>query len=85
MVVSRDAVLTIPAETTLIVPSLTNGALNLTWPASQTGFRVQSQTNPPGAGLTTNWQTVANSNTTNQLTIPVDASNGSVFFRLVYP
>jgi hypothetical protein len=33
----------------------------------------------------TNWVTVAASNSTNRMNIPISATNGSVFFRLVYP
>ena len=82
---SSNATLTIPAQPTSITPSVGNGVINLAWPATQTGYRLLAQTNPPGVGLTTNWQPVANSNNTNQMTIPVIPSNGSVFFRLVYP
>ena len=38
-------------------------------------------TNEPQA----NWSTVAGSTTTNRVILPVDAANGSVFFRMVYP
>ena len=82
---SSNATLTIPAQPTSITPSVGNGVINLAWPATQTGYRLLAQTNPPGVGLTTNWQPVANSNNTNQMTMPVIPGNGSVFFRLVYP
>ncbi|MFO1488382.1 MAG: pectinesterase family protein [Verrucomicrobiota bacterium] len=82
---SSNAVLTIPALPTSITPTFTNGAMSLFWPASQTGFRLLAQTNPPGVGLTTNWQPYGNSNSTNQVSVPTGSTNGSVFFRLVYP
>jgi pectin methylesterase-like acyl-CoA thioesterase len=85
VVTSSNASLAIPAEPTSITSSMANGGLNFSWPASQTGYRLIGQTNPPGAGLTTNWQPVVNSNTTNQITIPINPGSGSVFFRLVYP
>ena len=86
MLTSSNATLTIPAQpTTSITPKMTNGVINLQWPSNQTGFRLLAQTNPAGMGLTTNWLPVANSNTTNQLTVPVNPTNGSVFFRLAYP
>jgi hypothetical protein len=84
-VASSNATITIPAQPTSLTPTFTNGALNLSWPATQTGSRLLAQTNPPGVGLTTNWQAVANSNTTNQVAIPVNLTSGSAFFRLVYP
>jgi hypothetical protein len=85
LVTSTNATLTVPAQPATLRPSVTNGALNLSWPTDRIGSRLLAQTNPPGVGLTTNWQTVANSNATNQITIPLIATNGSAFFRLVYP
>jgi len=46
---------------------------------------VQAQTNAPGGGLGTNWVRIANSSNTNALSVPLVSTNGSVFFRLVYP
>jgi len=59
--------------------------LTLSWPASYTGWRLQSQTNAPGVGLTTSWGDVDVDTSTNQVTIPIDPTCGSVLFRLVYP
>ena len=59
--------------------------LQFNWPADHTGWRLQAQTNSVVAGLGTNWTTVANSTNINQLTIPMSATNGSMFYRLVYP
>jgi hypothetical protein len=38
-----------------------------------------------GVGLSNNWVTVANSATTNQVIMPINSANGTVFFRMVYP
>jgi hypothetical protein len=65
--------------------SLAGSQLQLIWPADHAGWRLQTQTNSPGTGLGTNWATVANSTGTNQIFIPIGATNGSVFFRLIYP
>ena len=63
-----------------------NGAqLQLSWPNDHTGWRLETQTNGIGAGLGTNWSTVSGSALTNQIWIPMNSTNGSVFFRLVYP
>jgi hypothetical protein len=59
--------------------------LQLAWPADHTGWRLQSQTNSLAIGLGTNWGDVANATQTNLLTLPVNATNGAVFFRLVSP
>jgi len=83
--VSSNATLTIPAQPTAITPSVGSGALNLSWPVSQTGYRLLAQTNPVGVGLTSNWYLVPGSSATNQVTLPIDLVSGSVFLRLAYP
>jgi hypothetical protein len=66
--------------------SNTKHVLNLAWPADHTGWRLQSETNFPGTGVTpTNWVTVAGSTNVNSLSFTNVATNGSVFFRMVYP
>jgi hypothetical protein len=85
VIISSNAVLTIPAVPAPITPGFTNGALNLSWPADRIGFRLEAQTNSLLVGLGNNWQTVANSTATNQMTLSLHAAPGSVFFRLVYP
>jgi hypothetical protein len=64
---------------------IANGMMEFNWPSDHTGWRLEAQTNSPGAGLGTNWFTMSNSSMTNQLTIPINSTNGSVFFRLIYP
>jgi hypothetical protein len=59
--------------------------LTLSWPSNYTGWTLQGQNNAPGKGFTTNWTRISSSTTTNQLIIPIKATNGSAFFRLVYP
>jgi hypothetical protein len=63
----------------------TPGQLRIAWPQDHTSWRLQAQTNAIATGLRTNWMTVPGSTTTNQITLPTDASVGSVFFRLGYP
>ena len=57
------------------------GSLQMNWLADHMGWRLQTQTNSLG----TNWFTVAGSTTTNKMIIPIGLTNGSVFFRLIYP
>ena len=71
-------------QTSLAV-SGASGALQLSWPADHTGWRLQVQTNSSAVGISTNWSTVLNSLTTNQIAVPETPTNGSVFYRLVYP
>ncbi|MEY2429046.1 MAG: hypothetical protein QOJ40_1931 [Verrucomicrobiota bacterium] len=66
---------------TNIVSSASATQLTLSWPADHTGWRLQAQTN----GLSSNWFDVANSKATNQVIIPIGQTNGSVFYRLIYP
>jgi autotransporter-associated beta strand protein len=55
--------------------------LNLSWPADHTGWRLQAQTNDLSG---TNWVDVRDSSLTNNVILPVDANQGSVFYRLIY-
>jgi len=59
--------------------------MQLSWPADHIGWTLQVQTNSLNAGLGTNWAAMADSSATNQMSFPLGLSNGSVFFRLVYP
>ncbi len=59
--------------------------MQFSWPTSHVGWKLQVQTNPLSSGLRSNWSTVSGSSATNQFSIPVVMTNGSVFFRLAYP
>ena len=74
----------VPTARVNLAMSLSAGALNLTWPGDHTGWRLQVQTNAPSLGLGTTWVDVPGSSLTNNLVIPVDPTQGSVFYRLVY-
>jgi autotransporter-associated beta strand protein len=65
--------------------SLGTGGLTVGWPLDHTGWRLLAQTNAITVGLSNNWVAVPGSDTTNQVTLPVNPANGSVFLRLVYP
>lgn len=68
------------------VNALVNGGnLELSWPATHTGWRLESQTNSLAIGIGSNWQTVPDSAATNKVIMTIDRANGAVFFRLVYP
>ncbi|HEX3628552.1 MAG TPA: autotransporter-associated beta strand repeat-containing protein [Verrucomicrobiae bacterium] len=69
---------------TNIVFSASGGNLALSWPADHTGWTLQSQTNGLSVGISTNWANVANSSTTNQVVMPINPANGTVFYRLMY-
>jgi fibronectin-binding autotransporter adhesin len=66
--------------------SVINGnQLVLSWPADHIGWRLQAQTNSLSTGLGTNWVDVPNTSTVNSYTNVINAANGSVFYRMVYP
>jgi fibronectin-binding autotransporter adhesin len=86
---ATDGILRIMATAPVVNPNPTNlvtsvSGTNLTvsWPADHTGWRLQAQTN---AGLSTNWVDVDGSTLTNQILLPIDPANGSVFLRMIYP
>jgi hypothetical protein len=69
-----------PVELGLQIANIPFGnQLQFFWPADHTGWRLQMQTN----GLGTNWVSVLNADYVNTLLLPM--TNGSAFFRLVYP
>jgi len=57
--------------------------LGLSWPADHIGWRLFVQTNSNGLG--TNWQVMSGSELTNQIFLPIDPAQRSVFLRLAYP
>ena len=75
----------ISSATTAINASVNAGQIQITWPMDHTGWRLQMQTNSLNTGLGTNWVTMANSTNVNQISIPMDVTYGSVFYRMVYP
>ena len=86
---STNSVQVSARPTSLISPplqmSLNAGQIQFYWPTDHTGWRLVAQTNSLNVGLGTNWFTVSNSTNLNQMSIPIVATNGSVFYRLVYP
>lgn len=73
-----------PVSTNLSL-AISGSALQITWPTDHTGWKLQAQTNTLLYGLGTNWSDVPNTMLTNQISLPMAATNGGVFFRLVLP
>ncbi len=65
--------------------AVVGNSLNISWPADQIGWRLEGQTNGLNIGVSNNWFTVPGSATTNQVFLPLNPANGSVFYRLIYP
>ncbi len=82
---SIAVIATVSLNPTNIAFATTNGGatLVLSWPQDHLGWRLQAQTNPPDIGLSTNWFEVAGSPATNRVFVPIDASLGDVFYRLI--
>jgi hypothetical protein len=76
-----------PTSSAPVAISATNvsGQLSIAWPVDHTGWQLQSQTNSLAVGLSTNWVNVTGSVQTNLVAMPVNTTNGAVFFRLVRP
>lgn len=71
-----------------ILCSVSGTNLTLTWPPDHTGWRLLMQTNNLNAGVSPNtndWTAVANSSSTNSVTVPLNPSLPDEFYRLVYP
>ena len=67
------------------IPSLAGAfdgtSLRLTWPTNYVGWQLQGQTNPPPAGLGTNWFLIEGV-VSNTAVLPVNGAGASAFFRL---
>ena len=85
IVIVRYPYLTVSASSTNLICQVTTNTLRLSWPSDHIGWRLQVQTNSVSRGLGTNWFDVAGSTVTNQMLIPINVTNGSVFYRMTYP
>lgn len=72
-------------QPTNMVMQVFGNQMELSWPQDHLGWRLQAQTNNLTAGIATNWFEVVGSSATNNVFIPIDLNNGSVFLRLIYP
>jgi hypothetical protein len=72
----------------VLTNGVSGGKLNLSWPTDHTGWRLLVQTNNLASGISSNtndWGTVAGSISTNQVSIPIDVSKPTEFYRLTLP
>jgi hypothetical protein len=60
------------------------GALEFSWTNANGIYRLQSQTNGLDVGISNNWFNYPGG-TVSPVTVPIDLSNGAVFFRLIAP
>ena len=79
-----EVIATEPTTPPFLTNQLVSGSVKLSWDTSYTSYVLLGQTNAVGAGLNTNssaWAPVPGV-VGNQVTIPIDTSVGSVFFKL---
>jgi hypothetical protein len=69
---------------TNITFSITEGTLQLSWPESHTGWRLEVQTNDLAVGLSEQWFPLGYQST-NAVSLPIGQDAGSCFYRLAYP
>jgi hypothetical protein len=72
-----------PNITTSVTTDAGGSSLTIAWPADNTGYTLQVQSNPANVGLSTNWVDVAGSSSTNKVVVPINPAAGSTFYRLV--
>jgi autotransporter-associated beta strand protein len=72
-----------PSGPAYLTNSVSGGHLNLSWPAGQS-WRLEMQTNSVATGLSTNWTDVT-PGTASSTNIPINVSQPTVFYRLIYP
>ena len=73
---------------TNIVCTVGHGTLTLSWPPDHLGWRLLVQTNHLAVGLSrdpNDWGTVANSQQTNQILVPINPALPGEYYRLSYP
>jgi len=82
-VVAHIATNTTP--TNMFISTLNSSNIFLQWAGDHTGWSIQAQTNPVTVGIRSNWGAIAGASLTNQFVVPIDKTNGTVFFRMSYP
>lgn len=73
---------TTPAD---IAVAVDGNQMTLSWPADRTGWTLQAQTNALATGLSGTWHNVPGSTSVNEVIVPIDPANPTVFYRLTYP
>ena len=68
---------------TNITTTVSGGNLNLSWPADHLGWTLQ--TNSVGLAASNQWFVYPGSTTVTNVSIPIDHTKASVFFRMTYP
>jgi len=75
----------VPSTPTNITATVSGGNLTLSWPVEYTGWTLQAQTNSLAVGIANNWFNVSGSQSINELIVPINPGNPTVFYRLRLP
>jgi fibronectin-binding autotransporter adhesin len=76
-----EVIATEPPTPPTITATMSPTSINISWPQTYSSYTLRGQTNPVSIGLSTNWGIVPGV-VGNQVTIPVNPTNGTVFFQL---
>ena len=80
-----DGSITVTAITQpTLQPIQSGGSLQFSWNTNIGAYKLQSQTNSISVGLSSNWVDYPGGNIS-PLTVPINADNPTVFFRLISP
>ena len=72
----------------VLMNSMSNGMLNLSWGLDRLGYRLIMQANNLNLGVSSNpndWATVSGSTVINALAMPIVTTNLDKYYRLIYP
>ena len=72
-----------PVMPTALSSALAGNILSFSWPSNYIGCRLES--NSVGLTATGLWFTVSGSDSTNNISVPIQTTCSNVFFRLSYP
>ncbi|MDR3458377.1 MAG: autotransporter-associated beta strand repeat-containing protein [Verrucomicrobiae bacterium] len=79
------AVTTVNTNAFTLTNSVSGNVLTLSWPVDHIGYRLLVQTNSLANGLGTNWVTVPGSTNVSTASFTINPTNGTVFYRMIYP
>ncbi len=76
---------TLAYEPPKLTGAISGNSFNVSWPATYTGWQLETQTNSLATGLGSTWSAVIGSLATNFISTPRSSENNGVFFRLAAP
>ena len=85
---SSGLITVVSTTPTNLVWNISGTNLNFSWPVGYTGWRLLMQTNNLTNGISSNtndWGTVASSQQTNQVILPINPTLPAEFYQMIYP